>query len=266
MKNVVRNLLYKIAPDFMRLRAARIRRKINYEIFRDRQTSSRKSLFDNRDIKILSGPFAGLRYIDEITWGPIEPKWLGTYEFELHPILRDIIASSYNEIVDVGSAEGFYSIGLAWKCPSSTVFAFDVDPISREQQRRLASLNGVENLVIRKFCKNEDLQKLISDKTLVICDIEGHEIDLLNIDLTPRLKNADILVELHNTATRSMLDIEKEITNRFLKSHSIAVINFNPDIIARKSSLLSTEIIASDVMFDEYRDTKDQKWLWMKHI
>jgi hypothetical protein len=50
--------------------------------------------------------------LNETVWGPIEPKWLGTYELELHSIIKGILRAEYNTIIDIGSAEGYYSVGL----------------------------------------------------------------------------------------------------------------------------------------------------------
>ena len=78
------------------------------------------------------------------------------------------------------------------------VFAFDVDPIARRQARRLARLNGVSGRV-RVFgeCTHFKLNELITGETFVVCDIEGHELVLLDPVKVPGLKEADLLIEVH---------------------------------------------------------------------
>lgn len=269
MKNLVRKALYRVAPDFMRLRAARKRRAFNQRLFGNRQMTSRKQLYGDKEIRVMTGPFAGMKYIDEITWGPIEPKWLGTYEFELHGVLDSILAANYRTVIDIGSAEGFYAVGLAWKIPNATVISFDIDPISRTQQTALASLNGVKNLRMATFCKHSDLQDLITDKTLIVCDIEGGEMDLLDPNLSPKLRQADILVELHEIGDKSLRDVEAEIAQRFSGSHEVTSLSFDADVTTRRAAMARTHAPINqpiaDALFDELRHDDSQTWLWLKH-
>ena len=52
-----------------------------------------------------------------------------------------IIRTPHSVIIDVGNAEGYYSVGLAKCIRDGTVYSYDVDPWARRQQRRLARLN-----------------------------------------------------------------------------------------------------------------------------
>jgi hypothetical protein len=122
-------------------------------------------------------------YLDEIVWGPIAPKWIGSYEAELHKIVERIVSGGYSRIVNVGCAEGYYAIGLASRMPGTEVFAFDIDPIARQQTARLASIVGVADRVnIRGKCTAASLEELIGDNTLLAIDIEGFEVQLLDPD------------------------------------------------------------------------------------
>lgn len=112
------------------------------------QSRFRERLYGKSDVVVLSGPFEGMHYLDEVVWGPITPKWLGTYEQEVSSLVDP---SAYDRIIDVGAAEGYYAVGFAWKAPKTDVFSFDVDPLARSAQRRLAELNRVKNLQIGNF-------------------------------------------------------------------------------------------------------------------
>ena len=101
-------------------------------------------LYDSTwNIQVLAGPFQGMRYFNEVTWGSLIPKWVGTYEMELHPWIGQIVGQPPRIVIDVGCAEGFYAVGLARLLPGVPVFAFDIDFISCRQLKKLSNLNGV---------------------------------------------------------------------------------------------------------------------------
>jgi hypothetical protein len=80
MKTLIRIVLEKYAP---RLRYAITSIKHKYlwsKRYGDFQTKLKKKLFGKANPVILSGPFKGMYYINEIVWGSITSKWLGTYE------------------------------------------------------------------------------------------------------------------------------------------------------------------------------------------
>ena len=116
------------------------------------QDAFKKQVYADEQITVLTGPFQGLRYYNRIIWGPITPKWVGSYEQELHGIIEGIITRHYSTIIDVGAAEGYYAVGLAAACEDSSVITFDIDPIARRRQRQLIDLNGLTNVEIRKYC------------------------------------------------------------------------------------------------------------------
>ena len=207
-----------------------------------------------------------MKYLNEVVWGPIESKWLGTYEQELHPIVERILQTNYANIIDVGSAEGYYAVGLAMRVPSARVYSYDVDPWARSQQRRLAHLNGVDNLEIGKQCTFEELTKRISGRTLLVCDIEGYEYDLLDPNKTPALGKCDILVELHDHpdyghTPQSGAD---ELVRRFLTSHEITKVGVAPRTASSVDASLRTKLTAQELAdsMDERR-SPNQLWLWL---
>jgi ribosomal protein L11 methylase PrmA len=80
---------------------------------------------------------------------------VGTYELELSDIIEKIVRHGYTRVLNIGCAEGYYAIGLALRDPAVEVFAFDTDPLSRMQTRRLARLNRVSHRVhVEGECKH----------------------------------------------------------------------------------------------------------------
>jgi hypothetical protein len=232
------------------------------------QRQFRKKAFGAGEPIVLSGPFAGMRYIDEIVWGPITPKWLGTYEFELHEIIYKIIAGAKLEaIIDIGAAEGYYAVGFAKSLSSSTVYTYDLDFRARRQQRRLAELNCVKNIIIDSSCDSDALCKRIkAHSSLVICDIEGFEVELLDPLATPALKCADILVEVHPGAGMSARCVGDLLRTRFCKTHQIDTIESRRRDPESMSHLFRRELkIEELLMAMDERRAQVQTWLWMRH-
>lgn len=203
-----------------------------------------------------------MKYFNEVIWGSIEPKWIGSYELELHPIIYKIIETEYDTIINIGSAEGYYSVGLAIRLPHARVLSYEVDPWSRRQQRRLAALNQATNLRIDGFCTHKQLDLRSRGRTLVLCDIEGSETELLNPELAQSLRNVDCLVELHDTKEASIRQVEELISNRFGPSHHVDRIEMSD---RSPSSLSNLGLKATDfdqALLDEHRWNR-QVWLWM---
>jgi len=174
------------------------------------------------DLTVRYGPFAGMRYLKESSGSQVLPKVLGSYEEPLHCWLEEILTEkTYDLILDVGCAEGYYAVGFAWRLPSLRVRAFDINPEARKQTRALAILNHVQDRVsIETECDFQQFEKYGGSKTLVFCDIEGAEDGLLDPVQAPRLKECDILVEAHDFLVDGITD---RLLLRFAPSHRIRI-------------------------------------------
>ncbi|NJO20463.1 MAG: hypothetical protein HC838_11065, partial [Spirulinaceae cyanobacterium RM2_2_10] len=234
--------------------------------FQPLQTEICPLLYPDGEIRILSGPFAGLRYYNQIVWGPIVPKWLGCYEQELHPVIAQILATPYTKIIDVGAAEGYYAVGLAWRSPQTPVVAYDVDPLARIRQRQLQRLNAVENLEIRGFCNHQELARQLSGRCLLVADIEGFELELLNPQVCPQLHHCDILVELHHCGELGVAEVQIVLMQRFAASHQIVEMAIAArDLSSLRHSIPQIANLDTDQLQEavsEYR-YETQCWLWL---
>lgn len=171
---------------------------------------------------IPSGPLAGLKYLTQGSEGEMPPKLCGSYESELNPIISIILQKPYERIINIGCAEGFYAVGLARKMPGVEVIAFDLDPQAQLLCRKMADLNGVgDQLTIRGECTPEEMEKILKPNTLVLCDCEGAETDLLDPATAPSLLQCDVLVELHDFINPELSTL---ITGRFKETHDIELI------------------------------------------
>ncbi len=188
-----------------------------------RQRAARCALYPgNQKPVVLSGPFCGLKYFDAPVWGPIVPKWLGTYECELHDTVERLIASGPRRVVDVGCAEGYYAVGMAERLPKCHVYAHDTDPFARWFTRSLARLNGVGGRVHTAGLFSWAGWSVESSDAFIF-DIEGAELELLDGNAAARLRRNWLLVETHRRADvgLSPREVSDRIAGKFSGSHRI---------------------------------------------
>ncbi len=217
--------------------------------------------------RVHTGPFAGMRYIHPalgVQSSAYCPKLLGTYEQELHQLVEGLrTGPSYSHVINIGAGEGYYAIGLARCLPQSRMTAYEADAESRVILRRMAELNGVAaRMTVRESCSPSRLQGEMggSGKTLIVCDVEGAEQELLDPIAIPALAHADILVELHDFLIPGISDV---IRQRFTGTHQVTEIPALPRQLADWPPSLSLPKAYRRTALSEYRPG-GMRWFWMK--
>ena len=210
-----KELLRRALPSvYGRLQEALTRQRTKYII---------RALTSRNGWVVQSGPFAGMRYVANAVGSTLAAKLVGSYESELHSTIQLILKSNYQRIIDIGCAEGYYAVGLAFKHASVLIHAFDIDERGRELCKQMAQMNGVDSRVsIEEECTHETLQSLVTSGSLIICDCEGCELELLQPSLVPSLLDCDLLVELHEALKPGLTD---KLLERFKETHSIDLID-----------------------------------------
>lgn len=171
---------------------------------------------------VLGGPFAGMRFVTAVTEGCYLPKLLGSYEQELHGHLAAALERGYDHVLNIGSAEGYYAVGLARRLPRARIHAYDSDPRAQRTVAALARLNGVaERLSVGGSFAGEAFERFADGHALLLCDIEGGEADLLDPERWPALRRLDIVVELHDVLRPGL---SAEIVGRFRDSHDVTLV------------------------------------------
>lgn len=169
--------------------------------------------------KVLAGPFAGLD-LEGCRVRP--PHLLGAYEAPLHSALESLIARRPEWVVNIGCAFGYYAVGLALRLPEGRIAAHDSDPAALDACRATATRNGTAGrTVFGGELRGDDFAAYPAGRTLVLCDIEGGERDLLDPVRFPALAGFDLLVELHQDRERGT---RRLIEDRFAPTHEIAFV------------------------------------------
>ena len=172
---------------------------------------------------VLSGPFRGMNYALHAAEGSGSARLLGVYEASLAPVIEVIIARAYPVVVDIGCAEGYYAVGLARRMPASRILARDESQKAQDLCRRLADLNAVGDRVqVGGRMDHADLAICAAQKTLILCDIEGAEAELLDPVAAPALAKADILVECHDVMRPGLTAL---LADRFAATHHVTRID-----------------------------------------
>jgi len=172
-----------------------------------------------QDWRVTSGPFAGMRYIDNAHGSRLIPKLVGSYEAELHEVIRRVIDAAPPVVIDVGCAEGYYAVGFARALPNASLVAFDISEPARALCAELARANDVaERIAIEGFCDCQTLHRLPLTGAFLLMDCEGFELELLRPDLVPGLAHTIILVELHDCFVPGLTE---QLLARFQDTHRV---------------------------------------------
>ena len=177
--------------------------------------------------KVQGGPFKGMILNNAASWvdGNMSTKYVGSYEHELHGSIRKAVARKPETIINVGCAEGYYSVGLGRLLPYAHVYAMDADQKSLDYCAENARANGIINLVlVIGNVAPEDLAQG-GGRKLYVVDIEGHESMVLDPERCPDLRNSDIIVECHDfmycEGDMQSSVISDQLEKRFSETHFV---------------------------------------------
>lgn len=174
---------------------------------------------------VQGGPFAGLKYVDRAVGSNYLHKLVGSYEAILHPVIREVLSRDFKTIVDIGSAEGYYLAGLGRLMPGAKLIGFEIEEEGRLLTEELFVKNGLGNqYALYGEATAQNVALVVTDKTLVICDCEGAELDILDPTSAPALGTVDMyIIELHDFIRPG---IKEALLARFAATHTPEIIRF----------------------------------------
>ncbi len=169
---------------------------------------------------VQSGPFSGMNFVAHMAEGCLAPKLLGTYESELQPFIEAWTVHVFDAIINIGCAEGYYAVGLARRMPHSRIHAYDTDDAAQTICQKLAEANGVDHrFEIGGIFRGQDFARFEGQRCLVVCDIEGSELQVLDPELFPALRKMDVLVECYDSPQLGAISVE--LARRFEPTHDV---------------------------------------------
>jgi len=214
-----------------------------------------RELADEFGLTVLGGPFRGMKYRRESLLrhdgiGLI----FGTYEMELHGVVEEALSRSYDRILDIGSAEGYYAVGLAMRT-GAMVYAFECEPRERAHCRRMARENAVQDRVrVSSWCSEETLRRTAVGRCLILCDCEGFEVQLFSPETVAALGNCDLIIELHEFFEFS---VHQLILDSFRRTHEAR-------FIASDRYLRSPAVPQKWMEFSRESRDAHQEWVYLQ--
>ncbi len=216
-------LMRRLLPRCIWARISDLRLRYRTHRYRVKKERAFNQFVKYNGLVVLQGPFAGMRYIEDASGSELLPKLIGTYESELHSVIDEIIERRYSRIVDVGCAEGYYAVGLAYRCPWAKIEAYDIDDEARQRCHTMATLNDVaSSITINKEFTVECLGDSHESSTLIVCDCEGAERSLFGDSDSSHWKHCDMLIELHDAINRGTTSA---IIGNLALTHNIKLID-----------------------------------------
>ena len=176
---------------------------------------------------VQQGPFAGMIINPYSMWGDgdVVGKLLGVYENELHEFVEHAASANHDAVINIGAAEGYYSVGFAMKMLHVPVLAVDIDPRSAT----VVQLNTVSNHVdnVQTVTAKVDAAWLEQhcaayQRPLLVVDCEGAELELLDPVAVPSLTRASVIVESHDCIVAG---ITHTLQQRFANTHQIVTVS-----------------------------------------
>ena len=175
---------------------------------------------------IRGGPFRGQVVAPDAEWGlgDLGAIVVGCYEQQLFPYIEAIVATEPDLIINIGCAEGLYSIGFARRVPRCRILAVDTAPSAQDAVSANARTNGVEHQI--QFAQGLNCAQFEealepAQAPAVIVDCEGCEGELIDSVKVPTLRRTTLLVELHDFAISGLTDL---ILERLRDTHDTTIV------------------------------------------
>ncbi len=220
------------------------------------------------DDHVRRGPFAGMHYPRRRGDIVHTAKLVGAYECELHEAVERLIARAPTLVVNVGSGDGYYVVGIARRLHAARIVAVDPDPLAQRACARTAELNGAGARVEPVTLVDAPaLERLLESPAkalrhaLLVVDCEGYEDELLDPARTPALARAlaraDLLVETHDFARTG---VTARLTERFGATHHVERIEVAARDVSAYPELSGERPEIARGLLDEFRHMP-QSWL-----
>lgn len=191
---------------YLRSKAASVEQRQAWraETVYERKLRLSHEIYDAYDGVVQHGPFKGLQLARNNWWGGYDfgSMIFGLYELEVLDFIHSDAVSGRRHFIDIGAADGYYAVGGLKSGRFDTAHCFEMSAEGRDAIQRNAELNGVAStLQVDGEADSgffQYLEGLDKANTLVLCDVEGAEFDILTEQTLDCLRGCVVLIEIHN--------------------------------------------------------------------
>lgn len=184
--------------------------------------------------QVLTGPFIGMTIPERNeAWddGNSGTKLLGLYEWELNAAFETLFWRRPKTIINVGCAEGYYAIGFARMFPNIRIYAADILSSCLYLCAEYAAINNVASrIALIDGCQTPEEMRFpeIKGHRFYLIDVEGAEIDLVDLERCPELVNSDLVIECHDNLRP---ETTADLMDRLSATHRVELIRSRfPDL------------------------------------
>ena len=158
--------------------------------------------------KINSGFYKDTKIFINKNWNTTDAasKYLGIYELEIQKCIIDLQKKKFfkkKSLINLGAGEGYHPISLLKKNIFDNAILYEMDKHGQNLIVKNSRINKVSKKIKilgeakMDFLNDVHLKKLKLKDCFFLLDIEGNEFKLLNKDNISKLKNSNLLIEVH---------------------------------------------------------------------
>jgi hypothetical protein len=186
------------------------------------------------------GPFKGVVLSEDSWWGRFDliSKILGIYEPHVIEVLSRFADQGPKTFVDIGSADGYFPIGMITGGVFDKAYAFEISELGREKLKGAIEANSCdEKIIIGKEANTETLRQVMvaEGEAIILIDIEGAEYDFLDEAVLTIIKYCSIVCELHPWLVEDGQRKEQELEARARQRFHVSFLqrdSYSPNIFA----------------------------------
>ena len=196
-----------------------------------------KVLFEKHKNIIAYGPFKGMKLNKNIWWSKNDriTQTLGIYEEHILDKLIEFQGEGAARLIDVGAADGYFAVGMAYAGIYKEVFAFEIEKKGQERIIENAAENHCQSKIkVQGEANHSSIQDALDNEKIstVLIDIEGAEYRFLDDEMLKLLSGNFVICELHPWASMNGNEFQNDLLSRSSKYFNLSIIKreyYNPN-------------------------------------
>ncbi len=199
-----------------------------------RKSLSRK-IFAQHNGTIQRGPFQGMRLhgVANISQAAHGLKIFGLYESPIMDIMLNWCPTEV--LVDIGAGDGYYPVGMLRANLIKKAVCFEATKAGRKAIQINADLNGVGDRIEILGKADSGFASIMVglnlplQGTIILCDIEGGEFDIITRNLIEQLSGAKFIIELHEQLIeKDKSDLRQKLLAEFPENYHKTILADSP--------------------------------------